>query len=274
MPLKIFLSKEKGFCFGVERAVKIVTKIKDRANTFGQIIHNPQLVQKLEKQGKKVVNNLNEVTEKILIIRAHGASDKFIQKAKKRCLKIIDLTCPYVKKAQVLSANLEKNGYRVIIIGKRNHPEIVSIAENLNSPIIVENLPQTKKLGFYNKAGIISQTTFNIQEVDKITAEIKKHAEELKIYKTICDATQKRQKAAYELAKKVDTMIIVGGKNSSNTKRLFEICTKIVTSHHIETKNELKENWFKNKKKVGVTSGASTPKIILNEVVKTLRKMR
>lgn len=268
--LKVIRAKVLGFCFGVKRAVELAKKHPGRLNTLGPLIHNPQEVERLAKLGKTPVENLDQVTEKTILIRAHGVPNFIIEQAKKLGLNIIDATCPFVKKAQALSQQLEKTGHQVIIIGQPKHAEVVGIVGNLKNPVVIETLEQAKKLGQYKKLGVIAQTTSNTKLVEEMVAELKNHTESFKSWETICQATEEHQSAVRELAPKVDLMIVVGGKSSGNTTRLFQICREYGPAYHIETAAELKSEWFKNCRTIGLTAGASTPDWIINEVEQKL----
>ncbi|MDD5342427.1 MAG: 4-hydroxy-3-methylbut-2-enyl diphosphate reductase [Patescibacteria group bacterium] len=268
--IKIIRAKTMGFCFGVKRAVEMAESHPGRLNTLGPLIHNPQEVNRLAQLGKTPIDDLSQASEKIILIRAHGLPDFIIKRAIKLGLKVVDATCPFVKKAQALSQRLEKDGYQVVIIGEKIHPEIIGLVGNLKNPIVVETLEEAKSLGQFKKLGVIAQTTSNTRLVEEISVELKKHAPEVKIAETICQATEEHQQAARELAPRVDVMIVVGGKSSGNTRRLYQICIEYVPAYHIETARELKPEWFKNIKSAGITAGASTPDWVISEVEKTI----
>lgn len=262
--MKVFIAKHAGFCFGVKRAVEYVLKLKKDVNTIGPLIHNPQVIEKLKSCGIIPVNSLKQVSTKNLVIRAHGVPEKIIKKAKELGLNVIDLTCPFVKKVQKKAKELELQGYKVVIVGEAKHPEVRAIIENLNQAVVIENPSQVK--GFYGKVGVVAQTTQARENFYKVVERLKLCCNELRVYNTICEATEKRQRAAIELAKIVDIMIVIGGYNSANTKRLKQLCSKIVETKHIESKDELKRGWFEGKARVGITAGASTPGWIIKDV--------
>jgi len=266
------MADDYGFCFGVKRAISELKKTKGKAYTLGPVIHNPQVIDFFKDKGIKSIKTLTKnIKPGKLFIRAHGVPDKKKVQAKKLGFQVKDLTCPFVKKAQILAKKLENKGYQVIILGLKNHPETKAIAGNLKNPIILENnkLPPLNK----NKIGVICQTTSNIKNTKKILNKIKKKAKEVKIYNTICQATKKRQKAARKLADKSDMVIVIGGKHSSNTKKLKQVCQEYIPTYHIETKKELKKDWFRNKKAIGITAGASTPDWIINKVVNRIKEI-
>ncbi|MDZ7798408.1 MAG: 4-hydroxy-3-methylbut-2-enyl diphosphate reductase [Patescibacteria group bacterium] len=269
---KIIMSDDYGFCFGVKRAIRELKKTKGQAYTLGPVIHNPQVVDYFKKKGIRPIDRLSKkIKPGKLFIRAHGVSDQKKEQAKKMGFEIFDLTCPFVKKAQILAKKLEKQGYQVVILGLKNHPETKAIAENLKNPIILQN-HKCSSLN-KNKIGVICQTTSNIKNTKKILNKIKKTAQEVKIYNTICQATKKRQKAAHKMARQSDIVIVIGGRYSSNTKKLKQVCQEYGPTYHIETEKELKKKWFKNKKTIGITAGASTPDWIINKVVKKIKEI-
>lgn len=261
--MKVICAENMGFCFGVKRALDMVLKERD-AYTLGQLIHNPQVVEMLEKKGIKVVNSVDEA-DKTLIITAHGTSRPTIEKAKKKWLRIIDTTCPLVKRVHELAWEFDKKGYKIILLGDKEHSEVKGIVSNADNAVVIKSPEEARGLRF-NKACFLSQTTELIDKFNKIADILKKNIPDLKVFNTICDATKKRQDSALKLAKKVELMIVVGGYNSANTKRLKEICSKIVETKHIETAEELNKEWFKNKKIIGLTAGASTPNWVINDV--------
>ena len=268
--MKVMLAEKQGFCFGVKRAIDCVLKLQSPVNTLGPLIHNPQFITELEKKGIKSVKGIKEIDSDTIIIRTHGLSDKLIEELKKKNLKIIDLTCPFVKKVQNYAKELEKKGYQVIIVGEKGHPEVQGIKENLRTAIVINSIEEAKQLPKFQKIGIVAQTTQQFDNLVKIGEELKQNASEIKLMNTICNATQERQRAALDVAKMVDIMIVVGGYNSANTKQLANICSSIVETKQIETEAELQKSWFKNKKIAGITAGASTPESIIKKVMKKI----
>lgn len=267
-----------GFCPGVKRAWGLVEKtVKGKPNSvyvlqnpvyiLGELIHNKQAIKKLGEWGAKTINSLGEIKGKgVVIIRAHGEPPQTFQKLKNLKLKIVDTTCPSVARVQKLANQLEKEGYQVLVCGEKDHPEAIATIGYTKRGLIVGSVEEARKIPSGKRIGIISQTTFSPIIFQKICQLLKKKAAGFKSLGTICNFTQMAQKEAQEMAKKVDLMIVVGGKHSSNTKRLAEVCRGIVKTHHIETAQELKKNWFKGVKKLGLTAGASTPDWIIKEV--------
>lgn len=272
--MKVQLAEHLGFCFGVKRAMDIVTSLagEDNVYTLGPLIHNPQVVKDLEEKGIKYVEEISDIPEGKVVIRAHGAPSKIIQQAKDNGLEIIDATCPYVKKVHKIIKKLQKNNYQVVVLGEKEHPEVIGLKENSENAIVIENLEEAKIIDYYEKIGMVSQTTQSKERFEKIMEELKKHAKELKAYNTICDATEKRQQAAIDLAKKVDVMIVLGGYNSGNTKRLAELCNKETETVHIEKYSDINKKILKGKRGIGVTAGASTPDYLIKELIQELNR--
>jgi len=261
--MKVICAENMGFCFGVNRAIGMVLKEKN-AYSLGQLIHNPQVVELLEKKGVKVVNSVDEAN-KTLVITAHGTLKSNIEKAKERGLRIIDTTCPLVRRVHELVKKFGNKGYKIILLGDKDHPEVKGIVSNTGSAVVIKSPEEAKSLRF-NKACVLSQTTQSTDNFNNVVNVLKKNISDLKVFNTICDATKKRQDSAIELAKKVDFMIVVGGYNSANTKMLSQICSEIVETKHIGKADELDEEWLKNKKTVGFTAGASTPSWIIKDI--------
>ena len=276
--MKIIISKSIGFCFGVKRAIKLAknsVKNKKHVYTLGPIIHNPQMVKMLEKMGIEATKDLSCLKDgNTIVIRAHGVEPKFTREIQRRGLKMIDGTCPYVKKSQLLAKKLKDEGYNVVIIGKRDHPEVIGINGHIDDDgIVVQNEEEIKKIPMNSKIGVVIQTTQNISKVRDIISLIFERADELRVFNTICSAVIERQKDAKKISKNVDIMLVIGGRNSENTKKLAEICSKITKTYHVETADEIKKEWFVDVKKVGVTSGTSTPDFIIKEVVEKLNNL-
>lgn len=277
--LEIILSPKMGFCFGVKKSVNLakdtIKKRKNDVYMLGSIINNPQVIEYFKKRGAKIINNLGEVPEEsVIITRAHGISPLLLHQAYQKRLSVIDTTCPYVKKVQEIAGYLYKNGYFIVIFGDKKHPEILSVLDLIqNNALVVNSFYEIEKIKQQKKIGFISQTTKNIDDFKKLLSVLLNKTEELRIFNTICKATIERQKSTLELAKKVDVMIVIGGKESANTSRLAEICKKQgVKTYHIETENQIKYEWFHPDDRVGITSGASTPNWVTNKVINKLKK--
>ncbi|MDD5086124.1 MAG: 4-hydroxy-3-methylbut-2-enyl diphosphate reductase [Candidatus Nanoarchaeia archaeon] len=269
--MKVICAENMGFCSGVKRAVDMALKQKD-AFVLGQLIHNPQVVEMLDKKGIKEISSVDDIEKGSLIITAHGTTKSNVEKAKIKGLKIIDTTCPLVKKVQDLAKEFSSKGYDIILFGDKGHSEVKGIVSNAENIIVISSKEDAKNV-FVKKACLLSQTTQSIEKFNEISKVLKSNVNELKIINTICNATKKRQDSAMNIAKKVDIMIVIGGYNSANTKRLNEICSKITETKHIETTREIKKEWFQGKKSVGITAGASTPDFVIKEIKKKIESL-
>ena len=274
--MEIILAENHGFCYGVKRAVEMANEAADsdgKSYTLGPIIHNPQVVGRLESKGVSPIQEVSDIDEGTMIIRSHGVGPAIYEEAEEKGLNILDATCPHVKKAQQDAKSVIEDGMTLVILGEKNHPEVKSI--NLwanNKGIIIEDEESAKNLQVVEKMGVVVQTTFSQFKFNSIIEILEKKSKNLKIFKTICNATQERQNSAVELARNVDLMIVIGGKNSGNTNRLAEVCRDVgCTTYHIETSTELQLEWFNRVQTVGVTAGASTPDWIIKEVIETMK---
>lgn len=270
--MKVRLAEESGFCFGVKKALDRINTIKNKKDVYvlGKLIHNPQVIDELKKQGVKFVEDVNEVREGTLVISAHGVSDEVIGKAKEKGLRIIDTTCPLVKNVHNITKNLERQGYRVIIFGDKEHTEVKGIKGNLHNPVIISDVSELDCLED-GKYALVSQTTQDVAKFNEVGEKLKKKVKDLIISDTICSATKLRQENAMKAAQEVELMIVIGGYNSANTKRLRDICSKITETRHIERADELRKEWFKGKEEVGVSAGASTPDKVIKEVIENIK---
>jgi len=270
--MEIYLAEHAGFCFGVKRALELAESLAGQENvyTLGPLIHNPQVIKDLEKQGIKCVESLSEIPKGKVIIRAHGVPPQTIFQARALGLKVVDATCPYVKKVHKLTKRLQKGGYQVVIFGEKDHPEVIGVKGNSENSVVLESLEEIATIGYYDKIGVVSQTTQSPKKYGALTEELKKHAKKLEVYNTICDATEKRQQSALELAKKVDLMIVLGGLNSGNTRRLAELCSKETTTVHVEQYSDIEKKILEGKILVGITAGASTPDYLIKELISDL----
>ncbi len=272
--MKIKLADNAGFCFGVKRAIDIVKKEAKtkKLEIFGDLVHNPVVVDSLRKKGIKIVYKIDDITAENIVITAHNTDDKTKELLKKKA-NIIDTACPHVKHVHNTSKEMEKQGYQVLIIGKKEHIEVQGISGNLTNPIIIlnkEDIIKNLDLVKNKKIGCVVQTTMNLEKTKKITEELKKLASEFWFENTICDATRKRQESAQKIAKEADIMLVIGGCNSSNTIELKKVCEKYTTTYHIESAEELKREWFEQVNFVGITAGASTPNISIKRVIEKI----
>ena len=281
--MQVEKAKETGFCFGVKRALKLLEKAIEEygdVETLGFVVHNRQVIDNLSKFGVKVIESLDQVRGNVVIIPSHGVSPRIIEELQTRSLRIVDATCPIVKKAHMAAKGLSKGGFSIIVFGDPEHPEVKGLLgwagagglATLDTGVVskLDELP--------HRLGFLSQTTQNPAHfahfVNNFIALSLPQIRELRIINTICDVTKQRQTAAFELAKRVNLMIIVGGQSSANTRRLTEICSSTgVETHQIETVAEIQPSWLREKSRVGVTSGTSTPDQIIEEVILRLKEL-
>lgn len=273
MTMDILKTEHIGFCFGVQRAINMVykelTRGTKRIYTIGPIIHNPQMVKILKEKGVIPVEDVSEIEEGTVIFRTHGIKKEEEAYIKQRGLRIIDTTCPFVKRVRKYAMYLKKNTYTVVIVGDSNHPEVKSVLSYLGNDGIVLQKPAPVNA---KKIGIVSQTTQDKDTFVRIIEGLLVGAEEMRIYNTICENTEIRQREAKSLARQVDIMLIIGGTNSANTKKLYNIVKHVQPlAYHIETEDEIKPQWFSDVHKVGITGGASTPDFIIDVIEKRIK---
>lgn len=269
--MDVEIANKSGFCFGVKRAIDMALKVEGESNTIGPLIHNPQVVEDLKNKGITPVEGIDNIGKSTVILRAHGVPKDVVGELNKKGLKVVDLTCPFVKKVKDYALELEKQGYFIVVVGEENHPEVAAIVSHLKDVAVVGKVEDVDKVGNHYKVGVVVQTTQTVKIFEDIVAELRGKYKEVRVCNTICNATVERQQEAIDLAKRSDIMIVVGGKNSANTRRLAELCGAIVETHNIEGVDTLKREWFTGKKKVGVTTGASTPQNMVDEVVEKIK---
>jgi (E)-4-hydroxy-3-methyl-but-2-enyl pyrophosphate reductase len=273
--LRIFVCEGVGFCSGVRRAIKIALAAAGRSTdgvySLGPLIHNPQVVKKLEVVGVKPLRRLRKGGG-VMVVRSHGASPRTLAKAEEYGFELIDATCPFVRNAQNNARKLYDMGYRVLIVGEKTHPEVKGIKSYVfGKARVIENADEAKRLKFRSRVGIIAQTTTAVDTFASIVSEVSKRAREVLVFNTICLETARRQERARSLARKVDVLLVVGGRNSANTSRLEELCRSICPkTHHVETADEIDGRWFRKGASVGIVAGASTPKWLVTEIVERI----
>jgi len=271
--MKILLAQSAGYCFGVKRATSMAfdaAEQHDQICSLGPIIHSPQLVQKLEEKGVRVIRDFASIPGGAVIIRSHGVTAQEFEEILARDLTIVDATCPFVKKAQDHAAMLSREGYVVVLVGEADHPEvqgIVSYARN-GEVFVVADREEAESLPRKNRIGVVAQTTQSFENLRQVVEVCLEKSKELRVFNTICNATAVRQSEARTIARQVDLMLVIGGFNSANTTRLAQICREIQPStHHVETADQIEAKWFAGAESVGITAGASTPRWIIDEVV-------
>lgn len=276
--MEIILSKFSGYCYGVKKAVSVADESIDKYEdiySLGSLIHNKRAVEKLKNKGLKVVDDIEEKNKNI-IFRSHGVEKKYYDYANKNNLNVIDTTCIYVKKIHQIVEEKYKDGYEIIIVGSKKHPEVIGINSWCNYKAqFVEEIADTDKLNIDEEKSysVVFQTTFNIEKYTKIVELLKEKIKNVEIFNTICNATKKRQDFALQLADEVDMMIVIGDTSSSNSKKLYELANEKVKSIFIEDVAELEEVMFEGVQKLGVTAGASTPDFVIDEVIEYLKKI-
>ena len=286
--MEVTVAKSAGFCFGVKRAVDTVYREIESGEkpvyTFGPIIHNEQVVEDLENRGVQVIlseDELEGLSGGTVVIRSHGVSRDVCEKIEARGMKIVDATCPFVKKIHRIVDEEGRKGRHVVIIGSADHPEVQGIMGWASGPVTVIHTSEEAEQ-FVPENGkpisIVAQTTFNYNKFkDLVEILCKKRYDNnvlniLNILNTICNATEERQKEAKNIAGEVDTMLVVGGRHSSNTQKLFEICKEECgNTYYIQTPVDLDSEMFHHSSYVGITAGASTPKKIIEEVQEHVR---
>jgi 4-hydroxy-3-methylbut-2-enyl diphosphate reductase len=238
--------------------------------SLGPIIHSPQLVEKLEEKGVEVIRKVKDIPGGAVIIRSHGVTAEELAEIHSRDLKIIDTTCPFVKKAQEHAAMLSDEGYALVIVGEEDHPEVQGIVSYARSGevYVVAGCGQAEDLPRKGKMGVVAQTTQSFENLKQVAEICLQKSKELRVFNTICDATAVRQKEAQTIAREVDLMLVVGGFNSANTTRLAQICMEIQPrTYHVETADQVDALWFNKVETVGITAGASTPRWVVDEVI-------
>lgn len=275
--MEIKVAKTAGFCFGVKRAVDQVYKqLEEHENvpiyTLGPIIHNEEVVRDMESKGVKVIqeDDISSLKEGIVIIRSHGIPKVVSDLLAGQNVTVVDATCPFVKKIHRIVQEHSRKGEQIVIIGNSNHPEVQGILGWSETPAFVVQTPEeVEKLSLTpeKKLCIVAQTTFNYKKFQILVEKFRNMVYDIECVNTICNATQERQAEATQISAEVDAMLVIGGRNSSNTQKLFEICKKeCKDTYYIQTLDDFDTRWITSRNKVGITAGASTPKKIIEEV--------
>ncbi len=276
--MEIYIADKAGFCFGVKRAINTAFEASAGGNVYclGPLIHNPQEVERLSRAGVRTVEHFNSLKPgDSLIIRSHGVPPQVLSQAREKGLTIIDLTCPFVGKAQRDAERLKQEGYQVVVVGEKKHPEVQSILGYAgDTAVVVEKVEDIEDMQLQSRIGIVAQTTQSYGNFSEIVIRLLRLSKELKVFNTICHSTKERQDAARMLARQVDIMLVVGGRNSANTGRLASVCMQEnKPTYHIEVADEIQPDWLRGVQKVGVTAGASTPDWVLEAVLKKLQEL-
>ncbi len=279
--VEIKKAREFGLCFGVRRAIKLIERAAREHReiaTLGPIVHNRLVVAKLADLGVKVINEPGQIQGKVVAISSHGAPPQLLSQIQALNLQVIDTTCPIVGSAQKAARKLAQAGLHVVIFGEATHPEVKGLlgwaGNNAVASLKGKELAGTQ---LPRRLGILSQTTQSqarfVEFINDVISAISPEIQELRIINTLCQETRKRQQAAIELAEESDLMIVVGGHNSANTKRLAEVCSSVVETHLIETAAEIQKDWLSGKHNIGVTAGASTPDEAVKEAIHILEQL-
>ena len=281
--MKVITAKSAGFCFGVERAVNKVYQELELGEqpiyTYGPIIHNEEVIGDLEKRGVKILETPEDIQKAqggTVIIRSHGVSRQIQEIMENSRLKVVDATCLFVLKIHKYVEDYSKKGYHIIVIGNPGHPEVEGIVgwANPDKTTVISDKEDAEKLNIpvNEKVCIVSQTTFNYNKFQELVEFISEKGYDRIVLNTICSATEQRQREARAISEQADAMIVIGGKNSSNTKKLYEICSeRCKNTYFIQTKDDLEDSTFQCFDYVGITAGASTPNKIIEEVQKYVR---
>lgn len=274
---RIEVAQHAGVCYGVERALALAAEAgasqAGPVHTLGPLIHNPIVVKELESAGVRLANTLDDAPKGTVIIRAHGVVPQVIDEARARGLTVLDATCPYVKKVHLAAEKLVREGYQLIVVGESGHPEVEGIMGHADERArVVAGPDDLLDIELERKVGVVVQTTQTISALTAVTSALLPRVQELRVVNTICEATHERQNSAAELAGRADVMIVVGGRNSGNTRRLVQICAeRCKRTHHIEDAAEIEAGWFDGAELVGITAGASTP---ASHIERTLAAVR
>jgi 4-hydroxy-3-methylbut-2-enyl diphosphate reductase len=279
--MEVTVAKSAGFCFGVKRAVEMVyaeAEKNQKVYTLGPIIHNEQVVDDLAKKGVQVLDSVSALDsgeDAVVIIRSHGITKEVFRQLEEKKVRIIDATCPFVKKIHNIVQEKKAAGYEIVVVGSANHPEVEGICGWCDNQChVIETVQDAENctLSTAKKACVVAQTTFNYKKFEDIVAILSKKSYDILVMNTICNATEERQTEAGTIARESDAMIVIGGKHSSNTQKLYEICkAECLNTHFIQTLDDLDLKLFQSFRSVGITAGASTPNNIIKEVQSYVR---
>ena len=273
--MRVLVAEKCGFCHGVRNAISVAEEIlaaEHDVYSLGPIIHNKDVVERLAKSGLKTVGTVEEIRSGTVLIRSHGAAPAQITTLKEKGFKIVDATCVLVKRVQHIAAELEADGYKVVIIGEENHPEVQAVVGCARDVVVLADESDLHKLGANGKLGVVFQTTQNPEDVGRMLGAIGRSSfNELKVINTLCKEAIKRQESAVQLCRQVEIMFVLGGLESANTRRLADLCKRVnPRTYHLQNWAELDESVLSGRKTAGVTAGASTPDWIINEFVENL----
>ncbi len=277
---RVEVAKAAGACFGVERALELVRRAARDAegtdgtvHTLGPLIHNPGAVLELESLGVSAIASPADARAgDTLVLRAHGVTPEVEAQARKAGLAVVDATCPFVKRVHVDVERLAADGMQVLVVGESGHPEVEGTLGHVPGAVAVGSAEELAGVEVRRRVGVVAQTTLERAKLRDVVAALVGRCEELRVFDTICAATSERQEAAAALARKADVMVVLGGRNSANTRHLAEICSaRCARTHHVEDEGELEPGWFEGADLVGVTAGASTPATQIESACRRIR---
>ena len=274
--MRVLVAEKCGFCHGVRNAISVAEKILAQEHdvySLGPIIHNKDVVERLAKSGLKTVGKVEQIISGTVLIRSHGAAPAQIETLKAKGFRIVDATCVLVKRVQSIAAELERDGYKVVIIGEENHPEVQAVVGCASEVVVLADESDLHKLPANGKLGVVFQTTQNPEDVGRMLGAIARgNFSEMKVINTLCREAIKRQESAVRLCGEVEIMFVLGGLESANTRRLADLCKRVnPQTFHLQNWAELDKSVLSGKKTAGVTAGASTPDWIINEFVENLK---
>lgn len=277
--IRVVVASAAGFCWGVEKALEKAYAAAEEAegpvHTLGPLIHNPGVIEQLHSRGIGLVDDIDGKTEGTIIIRSHGVPREIMERLEDSDVAVVDATCSFVKSAQTKAARLREEGYRVVILGEPDHPEVLGIRSHAGPDAIVVETPEDLPGDLVGRrVGVVVQTTQSQERLAALAAALASVARELRVYNTICSATERRQEAAVLMARDVDVVLVVGGRTSGNTTRLAELCSRVQPrTYHVETAEEIDRSWLRDAGVVGVTAGASTPAYQIESVVARVKEL-
>lgn len=271
------VAQQTGYCWGVDLAIEMVDEALANSRrpvySLGPLIHNPLTVELLAAKGLDVADSVSSIESGTVVIRSHGVPPEVAQEAEKKGLEIVDATCPFVKRSQQKARSLVEDGYELVVIGESTHPEVISILGHAGGGVVVSSEEDVRQLSRRRRVGVVVQSTRDSESAKRIIGEICERFPEVKVFMTICNVTYQRQRDATQLSKECDLMIVVGSRNSANTKKLAIVCEREGTrTHLVESAAEVDDAWFTGVRSVGVVTGASTPHEVVDEVCRRLQE--
>jgi 4-hydroxy-3-methylbut-2-enyl diphosphate reductase len=276
--MEIVIAKNSGFCYGVKRALRLAYETRKKNGsyvfTWGELIHNPGVINQLQEKGIRVISSLSELKAgDTVIIRSHGVSPEIYRALKKKRVRLVDATCPIVKKIQQTVEKLSRKTAEMIIVGNKNHPEIQGLlGYSRGKALIIEDESQAKILPYKKKRMVLAQSTQDGQLFSQVVARLVEKTSELTVYNTICESTRIRQEATTQLAHEVEALIIIGGRNSSNTNKLYHLSRRLLPkTYFIESPEEITTEMLQRVKKIGLSGGASTPPEVIKKTVTAIK---